>query len=166
MHSCLTERNPDSWVVSQDIPGAAERLTFFKASLMEPGSYDAACAGAACVIHMASPLVSGGTDDGENVFIKPAVEGTVNVLQSCVKGGVQFVVLTSSMSAIAPKPEPEVKDEVSFDVLGTRFVNPVSDKATHPLTDTLVRPRGTEGARIMVRRQQDVGGTGRRKFLH
>jgi len=53
-------------------------------------------------------------EDPVNEIIKPAVEGTLNVLRSCQQVGVKSVVLTSSMSAVAPRPEPRVKSEVHW----------------------------------------------------
>lgn len=52
------------------------------------------------VIHMASPFPPE-TPKNEDEVIKPAVEGTKNVLQACVNAGcVKRVVLTSSCVAI------------------------------------------------------------------
>ena len=54
-------------------------------------------------------------DDPENSVLRPAVEGTLNVLEACRKAGsVRTVVLTSSMSAMAPVPEPELKSEAHW----------------------------------------------------
>jgi|ERR1711971_501662 len=95
------------------LPGASERLTLFETDLLKENSYDAAIAKCSGVFHVASPLPAGkGSDDPENVVLKPAIEGTLNVLRSCKKAGsVQTVVLTSSMSAMAPVPEPALKTE-------------------------------------------------------
>eukprot|EP00931_Biecheleriopsis_adriatica_P073300 TRINITY_DN47611_c0_g1_i1.p1 TRINITY_DN47611_c0_g1~~TRINITY_DN47611_c0_g1_i1.p1 ORF type:complete len:327 (-),score=65.76 TRINITY_DN47611_c0_g1_i1:214-1194(-) len=93
-----------------NLPGATERLQLFSAELMKAGSFDEAVSGCDGVFHAASPLPMGkGAEDPENIVIKPAVEGTMNVLRSCLKAEVLSVVLTSSMSAMAPDPEPAVK---------------------------------------------------------
>ena len=96
----------------KDLPEAAERLKFFKASFDE-GSYDSACSGAMCVFHMASPISLSSSDatDGQADYVDPAVGGTLSVLRSAVKAGIRSVVITSSMSAMAPVPEPDVKTE-------------------------------------------------------
>eukprot|EP00435_Cladocopium_sp_Y103_P029019 s900_g7.t1 len=76
-------------------------------------SFDEAIRGCHGVFHAASPLVPGkGVEDPETLVLRPAVEGTLNVLRSCKKAGsVQSLVVTSSMSAVAPNPEPPVKSE-------------------------------------------------------
>merc|ERR1719427_282182 len=50
-------------------------------------------------------------DDPHNELIKPALDGTLNVLKSCAKARVKVVVQTSSMAAVSPRPEPAVKSE-------------------------------------------------------
>ena len=58
------------------------------------------------VVHVASPFpASNPTDEME--VIRPAVEGTENVLEACAKtkGGIKRVVLTSSVAAIYGKSE-------------------------------------------------------------
>ncbi|CAK8989710.1 Phenylacetaldehyde reductase (2-phenylethanol synthase) [Durusdinium trenchii] len=104
--------------------GASERLSLFSASLLEPNAFDEAVQGCRGVFHTASPLVPGkGVEDPETLVLRPAIEGgTLNVLRSCQKAGtapwteegrdrVKTVVLTSSMSAVAPVPEPPLKSE-------------------------------------------------------
>lgn len=98
------------------LPGASERLKLFSAGLQDPGSFDEAIAGCFAVFHVASPLPVGkGAGDPENIVLKPAIEGTDNVLSTCAKrSDVKVVVITSSMAAIAPQPEPEVKSEIHW----------------------------------------------------
>jgi len=93
------------------LPNAAENLTLFHADLIEEGSFDDVFKGCHCVFHSASPLPSHEAKDPENEIIKPAVFGTLNVLRSCEKAGVEVVVITSSMAAAAPRPAPAVKSE-------------------------------------------------------
>ncbi len=56
--------------------------------------------GADFVFHTASPFVASAPKDPEAFFVKPAVEGTQNVLSSVLKSKdtVKRVVLTSSMA--------------------------------------------------------------------
>jgi nucleoside-diphosphate-sugar epimerase len=81
-------------------PGAG-RLDLFKADLLEPGSFDDAVAGCELVIHTASPFFLTGVNNAREELIRPAEEGTANVLSSASSAGsVKRVVLTSSVVAI------------------------------------------------------------------
>ncbi len=83
------------------LPGAAERLTLYAADLLVPGSFDAAVEGATYVLHSASPVALEVVPDPEEMLIRPAEEGTQNVLASVLKSTtVRRVVLTSSFRAI------------------------------------------------------------------
>lgn len=106
-------RNPEGASASHllKLPGS-ENLKLFKASLQDEASYDAAIEGAACVFHTASPIGVENSQDGEKDYIAPAVEGVANVMRSIARTpSVKFVVMTSSMSAVAPHPAPDVKNE-------------------------------------------------------
>ncbi|CAB80259.1 putative protein [Arabidopsis thaliana] len=72
------------------LEGAKERLRLVKADLMEEGSFDNAIMGCQGVFHTASPEI-----------LRPAIEGTLNVLRSCRKNpSLKRVVLTSSSSTV------------------------------------------------------------------
>ena len=84
--------------LSADHPG---RLTLFKADLLDPGSFDDAMDGCELVIHTASPFLLTGFTDAEAALVRPALEGTRNVLDSVNRTeSVKRVVLTSSVVAI------------------------------------------------------------------
>lgn len=81
--------------------GAKGELKLFDADLIRPGSFKAAIEGCELVIHTASPFVIKGITDPHEALIRPAVEGTENVLRSCNEvSTVRRVVLTSSVASI------------------------------------------------------------------
>lgn len=81
--------------------GVRGELKLFAADLLKPGSFDEAVQGCELVIHTASPFVIRGFTDAQAALIRPAVEGTENVLNACNRaGGVKRVVLTSSVASI------------------------------------------------------------------
>lgn len=76
------------------------KIKYFKADLLDEGSYAEAMRGCQLVYHTASPFVSD-VDDPEKELIEPAVEGTANVLLQANKtSSVRRVVVTSSCAAI------------------------------------------------------------------
>ncbi|BBH18104.1 NAD-dependent epimerase [Nocardioides baekrokdamisoli] len=100
-----TVRNPDKasglehlHALAQEHPG---RLTLHKADLLEEGSYTEAMQGCELVIHTASPFLIGKVNDPYEDLVRPALEGTKNVLDSVeATASVKRVVLTSSVVAI------------------------------------------------------------------
>ncbi len=77
------------------------RLKLFKADLLDAGSFDAAMQGCELVMHTASPFVMSGFTDANEALVRPALEGTRNVLESVNRcASVKRVVLTSSEVAI------------------------------------------------------------------
>ncbi len=77
------------------------KLKFFKAELLEQGSYDAAAQDCELVMHTASPFIIGGFADANEALVRPAVEGTRNVLETCNRtASVKRVVLTTSIAAV------------------------------------------------------------------
>ena len=84
-------------------PGSIE---LFQADLLEPGSFDAAIAGCEIVFHTASPFLDmSKINDPQRDFVDPALDGTINVLESVNREPrVMRVVLTSSAAAMAGGP--------------------------------------------------------------
>ncbi len=77
------------------------KLQLFAADLLQPGAFDAAMQGCELVMHTASPFVVKGISDPAEQLVKPAVEGTRNVLEAAGRiASVKRVVLTSSVAAI------------------------------------------------------------------
>jgi nucleoside-diphosphate-sugar epimerase len=98
-----TVRDPDdeSKTAHLNALNGAERLSLHKADLLESGAFDDIVAGADVVIHSASPFFTQHVKDGYEQLVKPAVEGTKNVLSAVDKAdSVLRVVLTSSVAAV------------------------------------------------------------------
>lgn len=68
--------------------------------LLDAESWKGACKDVDIVMHIASPLPLDQPDD-ESLVIKPAVEGTLNVLRASLEADVKRVVLTSSGLTVA-----------------------------------------------------------------
>lgn len=86
----------------KDLPGG-DNLKFFKADLLDKGSYLESMKGCSVVFHVASPFfmnVPPGKE--EEMLLDPAVKGTLNVLESATEvSSIKRVVLTSSTMAVA-----------------------------------------------------------------
>ncbi len=100
-----TVRDPDKATGLEHLHAlAAEhegRLTLHRADLLDDGSYAEAMAGCELVIHTASPFLLGKVRDPGKQLVKPALDGTRNVLASVdATPSVKRVVLTSSVVAI------------------------------------------------------------------
>jgi nucleoside-diphosphate-sugar epimerase len=77
------------------------QLRIFKADLLDSGSYKEAMEGCDFVVHTASPFFISGFKDPEKELIKPAKQGTQNVLNTAKQmPDIKRVVLTSSVVAI------------------------------------------------------------------
>ncbi|NMM49221.1 SDR family oxidoreductase [Marinigracilibium pacificum] len=103
-HVNLTLRNKDNKEKYEHLLQIANttdgNLEIFEADLLKFGSYDKSLEGCDTVIHMASPFKLNVKDPIANL-IKPALEGTENVLSSVNKfPHVKKVILTSSVVSI------------------------------------------------------------------
>ncbi|WP_026909552.1 NAD-dependent epimerase/dehydratase family protein [Patulibacter minatonensis] len=77
------------------------KLTLHAADLLADGSFTVGMEGCQLVIHTASPFLVGKVKDPQEQLIRPALEGTRNVLASVdATPSVRRVVLTSSVAAI------------------------------------------------------------------
>jgi len=77
------------------------RLEMFRADLLDADAFDAPMQGCALVLHTASPFTLGPFKDVEAELIRPALEGTRNVLEAANRtASVRRVVLTSSVAAV------------------------------------------------------------------
>lgn len=106
-----TIRNPSDPKKTEHLralSGASERLHFFKADLLEEGSFDSVVDGCEGVFHTASPFINV-VKDPQAELIEPAVKGSLNVLGSCAKTpSVKRVILTSSLAAVVVNERPKV----------------------------------------------------------
>ncbi|KAI9078272.1 hypothetical protein K1719_039774 [Acacia pycnantha] len=94
------------------LEGAKERLSLFKANLLEEGSFESAIEGCDGVFHTASPVFRA-IKDPQAELVEPAVKGTLNVLKSCAKSpSVKRVILTSSMAAVSCNGKPLTSDVI------------------------------------------------------
>jgi nucleoside-diphosphate-sugar epimerase len=77
------------------------KLNLFESDLLLDGSFEKAMKDCSIVVHTASPFKVSGVKDPVNELIKPALNGTRNVLEQVNKTqSVERVVLTSSVVAI------------------------------------------------------------------
>ncbi|KAF0981595.1 hypothetical protein FDP41_012252 [Naegleria fowleri] len=92
-----------------------ERLICFEADLLKEGSFKDAIEGCRFVHHTASPFKVH-VQDAKRDLVDPAVKGTLNVLQECVKlrklqrnddpSRLQRIILTSSIASITDSAKP------------------------------------------------------------
>ncbi|KAJ0702141.1 putative cinnamoyl-CoA reductase [Helianthus annuus] len=92
------------------LENAEERLHLFKADLLDFESLCAAFVDCSGVIHVASPVLlqaaSGNhVPNPEAEMLEPAILGTQNVLNACLKAKVEKVVVVSSGSAVMMNPK-------------------------------------------------------------
>ncbi|MCK5886025.1 MAG: NAD-dependent epimerase/dehydratase family protein, partial [Alcanivorax sp.] len=76
-------------------------LKLFKADLLDAESFDAPMQGCDILMHTASPFVLDGFTDAYEALVRPAVEGTRNVLNAANRcETLKRVVLTSSVASV------------------------------------------------------------------
>lgn len=82
-----------------NLTGAKDRLTLYSADLLQEGSFDNALQGCCAVFHTASPFFM--NNPTEENLTKPAIDGTLNVLNSMRKvPTIKKLILTSSTAAV------------------------------------------------------------------
>jgi len=80
------------------------KMILFEANLNQDGSFDDAITGCDYILHTASPYALN-VKDPQKDLVDPAVQGTINVLNSCLKNhDIKKVVITSSMAAVTDSP--------------------------------------------------------------
>lgn len=78
---------------------AAARLSFFEADLLNKDDWPAAFTGADAVMHVATNVVGMEPKDPQSV-IRPAIEGTDNVLAGAEANNITRVLITSSIATV------------------------------------------------------------------
>jgi nucleoside-diphosphate-sugar epimerase len=86
---------------------SSSQLSFITVpDFLAPGAFDKAVKGVKYIVHLASPIpFRDGADpaDQEEHFVKPAIRGTISILESARKAGtVKRVVITSSLVVNVP----------------------------------------------------------------
>nr|GMC96969.1 dihydroflavonol 4-reductase [Ipomoea batatas] len=88
-----------------ELPKADTNLRVWKGVMEEEGSFDEAIAGCEGVFHVATPM-DFDSKDPENEVIKPAINGVLNIINSCVKAKtVKRLVFTSSAGTLNVQPQ-------------------------------------------------------------
>ncbi|KAH8806109.1 hypothetical protein F5884DRAFT_903033 [Xylogone sp. PMI_703] len=89
--------------------------SFIVPDITVPGAYDEAVKGVEYIIHVASPLALPHITDFENELIKPALQGTVGMLESAHKvTGIKRIVITTSVAAVVPISPAHGSEDVTY----------------------------------------------------
>lgn len=93
-------------------PGARHPIELVEAELTNAASWTAAVEGCAYVVHVASPFPKA-KPKHEDELVRPAVDGTLNVLRACANtnGKVRRVVVTSSIASVGGHIDGYDEDE-------------------------------------------------------
>ncbi|CAB9497790.1 Tetraketide alpha-pyrone reductase [Seminavis robusta] len=121
VHACVRDASKEASVEHlKQLTNAKSHLKLFSTGDLAcagPGSqvFDAPMKGCDAIIHSATPLSVkfGSNHSGKEDIFNPAMISTQELLD-CLRrhaNTVRCLVLTSSMAAVAPRPEPAVKDE-------------------------------------------------------
>jgi len=84
---------------NQDLTTLGPNIALCEVPDLITGDFSHSFKGCKYVIHAASPVIME-SEDPENQIIKPAVEGTLNVLKHALKAGVKRVVYTATIASI------------------------------------------------------------------
>ncbi len=108
----------------------SDLLTIVFADLMNDEGWEDAVKGCKYVLHIASPFVTQ-EPANEDILIRPAVNGTIRLLNACTVHQVEKVVLTSSFVAIGyGHAEPKIYDERDWTQYNDRSVTAYAKSKT------------------------------------
>jgi nucleoside-diphosphate-sugar epimerase len=99
--------NKEKYAFLYEFPQAKEHLELREADLLDANSWDAALVGVTGVLHIASPIPPG-IPKHEDELIKPAVEGTRNVVLASLRNKVKRVIFTSSCLSVMVRTDGKV----------------------------------------------------------
>ncbi len=130
-----------------------DRLSFFAADLLRDDGWAAAVDGCDHVLHVASPFPPAQPKDPDELIV-PARDGTLRVLRASLAGGVERIVVTSSVAAVAGsgKPLAERRTEEDWTDLAKDAISPYVQSKTvaERAAWDLVREEGAEGRLAVV----------------
>lgn len=103
--------NPEKTKHLLALPGS-ERLKLFSAELTgDTANWDKAFEGCETIMHTATPIFFNTSDPEKDIF-EPGMQGMREVINAVQRmQDVKTFILTSSMAAVAPQPEPPIKTE-------------------------------------------------------
>lgn len=102
--------NKDKYSFLYELPQAKERLELREADLLDPNSWDSALQGITHVIHVASPIPPG-VPQHEDELIRPAVEGTRNVIEASLRHKAKRLIFTSSCLTVIVRTDGKLANE-------------------------------------------------------
>jgi nucleoside-diphosphate-sugar epimerase len=90
------------------LPGALDALEFVKADMTDPNSFEAALRGCSALIHTATPVEvpldgkppASTMEEAEMLHVRPAVDGTIALLEAAAIAGIRKVILTASIASM------------------------------------------------------------------
>ncbi|KAK8530297.1 hypothetical protein V6N13_068228 [Hibiscus sabdariffa] len=132
------------------LPGATSPLVHlhvYEADVLDPDAILKAVEGCHGIFHVASPCSLDDPKDPETELVRPAVQGTLNVLEAARKAKVRRVVLTSSISAMVPNPNWDHETKGPFDESSWTDLEYCKDEQKwYPVSKTLAEKAAWEYA--------------------
>ncbi|KAK8932695.1 hypothetical protein H634G_07019 [Metarhizium anisopliae BRIP 53293] len=102
--------------------------SFIVPDITVPGAYDEAVKGAKYIVHVASPIPGNSGQDHETSLIRPAIQGTVGILESALKTtGIKRVVITASVASIASSARMATGEVINENTLDVQTQPPFAD---------------------------------------
>ncbi len=110
--------------------GSDKNLEFCELDLLKDRGWDKAMKDCQYVLHIASPYINFEPKD-ENIYIKPAVDGTERALKSAKKAGIKRFVITSSMVAMLENANKSIDiDDTSWTNVNAENISAYSKSKT------------------------------------